>query len=519
MDTTASYNIPACLIILDGFGLGNAGKGNAISEAKTPALDNIFSTCPHIALSASGSAVGLPKGQMGNSEVGHLNIGAGRIVYQELTRINKACEEDTLKNNPVLLEAFDEAKKQGSVLHLMGLLSDGGVHSSNKHLYALLRLAKSEGVQDIALHCFMDGRDVAPKSGAAYLTELEKVIADLQGPDFHIEIASIAGRYFAMDRDNRWERVEKAYRALVNAAPVDLRTPLAYMHDSYAQEITDEFTHPVSFSPRGILGGDVVIFFNFRPDRAREISHALCDTDFTHFARGARPEISFVSLTTYDTSLEARVVFEKEFTSDVLADCLARAHLTQYHIAETEKYAHVTFFLNGGKEAPKENEIRVLIPSPQVPTYDVFPQMSAPEVAQTLGQAIEKGEADVYIVNFANCDMVGHTGVLSAAIEAVEAVDAAVAQVLAALKKRKGTALLCADHGNAEKMIDGDGTPFTAHTTAPVPLALIDYSGRNLGLVQSTTCQGALSNIAPTLLEIIGLDIPAKMTAQSLLTV
>ena len=455
---------------MDGFGLAEPGPGNAISQARTPCLDEVFATRPWTKLEASGEAVGLPAGQMGNSEVGHLNIGAGRVVFQELTRINRACADGSLAANPVLNEAFAAAARPGAALHLMGLVSDGGVHSSNEHLYALARAAKAAGASHIVVHCFMDGRDVPPRSGAGYLDELEGVLAELTDDACVAEIGSISGRYYAMDRDNRWERVEQAWRA--------------------------------------VRDGDAVVFFNFRPDRAREITRALVDPAFAGFDRGAYPQVSFVCLTEYDPEIPAPVAYPKEFPADVLADVLAEAGLAQYHIAETEKYAHVTFFLNGGREE------RALIPSPKVATYDLKPEMSEPDVAATLAAAIDADEADVYIVNFANPDMVGHTGVIPAAVAAIEAVDAGVSQVLAALERKGGTALITADHGNADKMLSQDGSPFTAHTTAPVPLALVDFAetGRTLdGRL------GALCDIAPTLLELIGLEAPAAMTGRSLL--
>ena len=508
-------SLPACLIIMDGYGLSDDGPGNAISQADTPCLDAVLRRRPHTRLAASGEAVGLPAGQMGNSEVGHLNIGAGRVVYQELTRINRACADGSLAENPVLNAAFAAAREPGAALHLMGLVSDGGVHSTNGHLYALLRAAKAAGVGCIRVHCFMDGRDVPPKSGAGYLAELEGVIAGLaEGGACDVRIASISGRYYAMDRDNRWERVERAYAAVACGEPAVGDAPVQVMEASYAADVTDEFVEPVALDARGICDGDAVVFFNFRPDRARELTRALTDPAFDGFARPRAPQVQFVCLTEYDPEIDAPVAFPKEFPDRVLADVLAEAGLSQYHIAETEKYAHVTFFLNGGIEEPKAGERRVLVPSPKVATYDLQPEMSEPEVAATLMRAIDADEADVYIVNFANCDMVGHTGVIPAAIEAVEAVDAGVAAVLGALERRGGAALLTADHGNADKMLDEDGSPFTAHTTAPVPLALIDYSGAGRTLDGT---EGALCDIAPTLLELIGLAVPKEMTGKSLL--
>lgn len=516
--TREGLRLPACLIIMDGFGLAPAGEGNAISLAATPALDRLFAERPWVRLEASGEAVGLPEGQMGNSEVGHLNIGAGRVVFQELTRINRACRDGSIRNNAVIQEAFEAAKKPGAALHLMGLLSDGGVHSSNEHLYALLEAARDAGVPHVMVHCFMDGRDVPPSSGAGYVAELMGVIEHMgcaTGEDGCLmEVASIEGRYYAMDRDNRWERVERAWDTMVNASNLQELAPVEAMEASYAAGVTDEFVEPVALSSRGMRDGDAVVFFNFRPDRAREITRALTDEEFDGFARSRAPEVSFVCLTEYDPAIDAPVAFAKEFPENVLADVLARAELSQYHIAETEKYAHVTFFLNGGREEEKSGEERKLIASPKVATYDLQPEMSEPEVADSLAAAIRADEADVYIVNFANCDMVGHTGVIPAAVAAVEAVDAGVGKVLDALAEKGGIALVTADHGNADKMLAEDGTPHTAHTTAPVPFILVDESGRGLELSGNDGC---LADIAPTLLAAMGLEVPAEMTGTCLL--
>ena len=510
----SALKLPACLIIMDGYGLDAPSEANAISLASKPNLDDVFATWSHTQLEASGEAVGLPKGQMGNSEVGHLNIGAGRIVYQELTRINRACEDGSIATNPVINEAFDRVRENQGVLHFMGLVSPGGVHSSSAHLYALVKAAKLAGVARVFVHCFMDGRDVPPTSGIDYIDELEEVLAQLSDDTFDARIASIAGRYYAMDRDNRWEREERAWNALVGATPLSSDSPHTVMEKSYANDVTDEFVVPVSLNDRGVVDGDSVVFFNFRPDRARQITRAFVDDDFSGFDRKRAPRVFFVCLTEYDATINAPVAFPKEFPENVLADVIAQAGLRQYHIAETEKYAHVTFFLNGGREEPKAGEQRKLIASPKVATYDLQPEMSAYEVAHALAGAIDGDAADLYIVNFANCDMVGHTGVIDAAVKAVEAVDKSVGEVLEALKRKGGIALLTADHGNADCMRTPQGTPHTAHTTQPVPLALIDYSGSNMALDGS---QGALCDIAPTLLDMMGIAAPAEMTGRSLL--
>ena len=467
MTERSSLTLPACLVIMDGFGLADPGSGNAISLANTPHLDELFATCPHIELDASGKPVGLPEGQMGNSEVGHLNIGAGRTVHQELSRIDNACESGELFENEVIASAMRSVAEHGSTLHLMGLLSDGGVHSNNAHLYALLEMAKRLGVKKVRVHCFMDGRDVPPCSGSGYIEELEEKIAAIFNdvPEADVRIGVISGRYYAMDRDNRWDRVEQAWRAIWLGENATERSAQEVMEDSYAADVTDEFVVPVS-------------------------------------------------LTGEAASAQAPIAFPKVCPDHVLADVLAEEGLRQYHIAETEKYAHVTFFFNGGVEEPKALETRTLIPSPKVATYDLQPEMSEPEVAETLVAAIDNDEADVYIVNFANCDMVGHTGDLDAAIKAVEAVDSGVGAVVDAIKRKGGVALVTADHGNADCMIAEDGTPFTAHTTAPVPLILVD--GANKGYALKDT-RGILANISPTLLDMIGIPLPSEMTAESLL--
>ena len=513
---TKQLHTPACLIIMDGYGLAPAGAGNVIAQASTPVLDALFEERPWVSLEASGEAVGLPEGQMGNSEVGHLNIGAGRVVRQELTRINHACVDGSLASNEVIKQAFDQAKAPGAVLHLMGLLSDGGVHSSNEHLYALIQAAINSGVHSIRIHCFMDGRDVPPASGADYIQQLlDAVGAMVNNADTPVDVAigSVEGRYYAMDRDNRWERVSQAYKAIVEGAPYQEASAVSAMEASYEAGVTDEFVVPMAFDSRGVQDGYAVIFFNFRPDRAGELTRSFVDADFSGFERKRVPSVFFVCLTEYDPEIDAPVAFPKSFPDHVLADVLADAGLTQYHIAETEKYAHVTFFLNGGREEPKSGEKRSLIPSPKVATYDLQPEMSEPAVASTLVDAINNDEADVYLVNFANCDMVGHTGDIPAAIAAVEAVDGGVGKVIDAIKAKGGVAFVTADHGNADQMLAEDGTPHTAHTTAPVPCIVIDEVENRIFTGES----GKLADIAPTLLDAIGLETPQEMTGKSLL--
>ena len=490
LDSSArkGLTLPVCLVIMDGFGIAPAGPGNAISLAHTPFLDKLFAgECTR--LQASGEAVGLPEGQMGNSEVGHLNIGAGRVVHQELTRINRACRTGSIDENKVINACLDASRAPGRALHVMGLLSDGGVHSSNEHLFAILEHAVSRGLEDIRVHCFLDGRDVPPSSGEGYVAELEQLIVS-KGWESKVRIASVSGRYYAMDRDKRWDRVQKAWEAIVRATPSVDCGACDVVADSYAEGVTDEFVVPRALDSRGVRDGDGVIFFNFRPDRARELTRAFVDPAFDGFERPVFPQVNFVCLTEYDPDIPAPVAFPKEFPDNVLADVLAERGLRQYHIAETEKYAHVTFFLNGGREEPKSGEERQLVASPKVATYDLQPEMSEPEV------------------------MVGHTGVIPAAVAAVEAVDAGVEQVLSAVKRAGGVAFVTADHGNADKMLAEDGSPHTAHTTAPVPFALVDFSGRGLRLSGE---EGALCDIAPTMLAAMGVDVPPEMTGKSLL--
>ena len=500
---------PLMLCIMDGFGCRDDVRANAIHTAKTPNLDRLFATCPHTRIGASGMDVGLPDGQMGNSEVGHTNIGAGRVVYQELTRITKAIQDGDFFENDVLKAAMDNAKKPGAALHLYGLLSDGGVHSHNTHLYGLLEMAKREGVENVFIHCFMDGRDTPPASGRDYVKQLMDKCKEIGVGT----VATVSGRYYAMDRDNRWDRVEKAYNALVLGEGEHAACPLCAMKDSYDAGVTDEFVLPTVTCEGGrIKAGDSVVFFNFRPDRAREITRTLVDPDFTGFARknGFFP-LYYVCFTQYDATMpNVQVAFKPQSLTNTLGAYLAACGKTQLRIAETEKYAHVTFFFNGGVEAPCENEDRALIASPKVATYDLKPEMSAYEVADECVRRIESDKYDVIILNFANCDMVGHTGVFDAAVAAVEAVDACAGRVIDAVLAKGGAVLLTADHGNADYMADEDGTPFTAHTTNPVPF-LVAGAG-DVTLREG----GRLADIAPTMLKLMGLPQPAEMTGESI---
>ena len=499
---------PLVLMILDGFGIAPT-EGNAIAAANKPNLDKIFAENPHTQIGASGMDVGLPDGQMGNSEVGHTNIGAGRIVYQELTRITKSAQDGDMDKNEALLKAMNNAKDNGKALHLMGLLSDGGVHSHNTHLYALLEMAKRVGVEKVFVHCFMDGRDVPPSSGKDYVKELMDKLEEIGVG----KIATVMGRYYAMDRDNRWERVEKAYAAMVYGEGEQAECPLCAMQNSYDKEVTDEFVVPtVIKGAEPISEGDSVIFYNFRPDRAREITRTLVDPDFTGFERkkGFFP-LTYVCMTQYDATMpNVEVTYKPESLVNTFGEYISNKGLTQLRIAETEKYAHVTFVFNGGVEKQYPGEDRILVKSPAVATYDLQPEMSAYEVTDKMVEAVKSGKYDALILNYANCDMVGHTGVFEAAVKAVEAVDTCVGRVVEAVKEMGGCVLLTADHGNADKMVDEDGTPFTAHTTNPVPFCVINHP-----------CQlregGRLADIAPTMLKVLGLEQPAEMTGESII--
>ncbi len=503
---------------MDGCGLAPEGADNAVAAANTPFLDSLYEQYPHTTLGASGEDVGLPDGQMGNSEVGHLNIGAGRIVFQELSRINNSIKDGSIQENETLARAMDDVAKNGRTLHLLGLVSPGGVHSMQRHGENLAAIAAIHGVKRIRFHCFMDGRDVDPHSGAGYIQTLKENLEALSTfAGVNARIATVSGRYWAMDRDNRWERVERAYDVITLPSETEC-DPVEGVKAYYEKdERGDEFVEPFACHNEGVHDGDAMVFFNFRPDRAREMTRAFTEEDFDGFERKVAPKLShFVSMTEYDdTFTNVEVAFPKTFPQNVLADVIAQNGLKQLHTAETEKYAHVTFFLNGGVEEPKEGEERVLVPSPKVATYDLQPEMSEPEVTEKLVEAINEDRADFYIVNYANCDMVGHTGVFDAAVKAVEAVDDGLSKVIPAILAKGGFALITADHGNADHMFDvdaeGDKHPFTAHTTNRVPFIVVDPAAKLTGIED-----GRLSDIAPTMLTLAGLEPSAEMTGRVL---
>ncbi|POP31570.1 2,3-bisphosphoglycerate-independent phosphoglycerate mutase [Lactonifactor longoviformis] len=506
---------PTVLMILDGYGLNDNCEANAVCEGKTPVMDQLMSQCPFVKGNASGMAVGLPEGQMGNSEVGHLNMGAGRIVYQELTRITKEIQDGDFFHNEALLKAVKNAKEKDTALHFMGLLSDGGVHSHNTHLYGLLELAKREGVEKVYVHCFLDGRDTPPSSGKGYVEELQAKMEEIGVG----QIATVMGRYYAMDRDNRWDRVEKAYAAMTKGEGEKAACGACGVQASYDKGKTDEFVLPTVVEKDGVpvasvQDGDSVIFFNFRPDRAREITRAFADEDFQGFFREKKLDLVFICFTEYDATIQnVEVAFHKVSIENTFGQFLAARHMTQARIAETEKYAHVTFFFNGGIEEPNQGEDRILVKSPKVATYDLKPEMSAFEVCDKLVEAIESDKYDVIIINFANPDMVGHTGIEAAAVKAVEAVDQCVGRAVEAVKKVGGQMFICADHGNAEQLVDyKTGEPFTAHTVNPVPFILVN-ADPSYGLREG----GCLADIAPTLIELMGMEQPIEMTGKSLL--
>ena len=499
---------PLALIIMDGYGLREETEGNAIKAANTPNLSAIFEKCPSAKLACSGLAVGLPEGQMGNSEVGHTNMGAGRVVYQELTRISKSIQDGDFFENPALVGAIDNCLKNGTALHLMGLMSNGGVHSHNTHVWALLELAKRKGLERVYIHCFMDGRDVPPTSGRDFVAECVEKCKELGVGT----VATVIGRYYAMDRDKRWERLVRAYDALVLGEGTHAEAPVAAIEESYAAGVTDEFIEPIVCTDATIGANDSIIFFNFRPDRAREITRTFVDPAFDGFERkkGFFP-VRYVCMTQYDATMpNVEIAFRPQSLVNTFGEYISKLGLTQLRIAETEKYAHVTFFFNGGVERTYEGESRILIPSPKVATYDQKPEMSAYEVTDAVIKEIKSGKFDVIILNFANCDMVGHTGVFSAAVKAVETVDECVGRVVDAVNEMGGISMLTADHGNADQMLEADHvSPFTAHTTNPVPFVV---AGANVRLRD-----GKLSDIAPTMLDIMGIQKPEEMDGESLI--
>ena len=499
---------PTMLMILDGFGLSNRTEGNAIAAANTPALDEIFSKYPKTRLDACGLAVGLPDGQMGNSEVGHLNIGAGRIVYQELTRITKSIEDGDFFENPALNQAMDHALSRGSVLHLLGLLSDGGVHSHISHLFALLDMAKKKGLSKVLVHCFLDGRDVPPRCAGNYIAALQSHM-DSIGIG---QIATISGRYYAMDRDKRWDRVEKAYDAMTLGQGYEAATGCAAVDHAYDRDENDEFVLPTVTGAGMVNNGDAMIMYNFRPDRAREITRAFVDRDFEGFNRKKTiDDLCYVCMTRYDASMpNVEIAFPPQKLTNTFGDYIASLGLSQLRIAETEKYAHVTFFFNGGVEAPCSGEDRILVPSPQVATYDLQPEMSAEEVTERVLEQIEADRYDCIVLNFANADMVGHTGIMEAAVKAIETLDACVPRIIDAVLAKGGQILLTADHGNADCMTDENGHVVTAHSLNQVPLVHIANQPSKLAE------GGKLADIAPTLLHLMGLAVPQEMTGRSL---
>lgn len=506
------------LCILDGFGLRGQSYYNAVSQAKKPNLLELFKSCPNIPIDGSGLAVGLPKGQMGNSEVGHLNFGAGRIVYQDVTRIDKSIADGDFFTNQALLEGMKTASRNNSAVHLFGLVSDGCVHSSLDHLKALVAMAKNNGVKKLYLHAFMDGRDTSPRSGVGYIKEMVEYFRKMGLG----KIATVMGRYYGMDRDKRWERTEKVYQAIVNKVGSQSDDPVKAIEDSYKNDITDEFILPIVIKlgddDEGKLRrNDIALFFNFRSDRVRQLSYLFAGRQYEAFPHHDNPRIHLITLTNYDAELnEAHVAYPPAHLTNIFGEVISRAGLRQLRIAETEKYAHVTYFFNGGVEEPFENEDRALIQSPKIATYDLKPEMSSVEVADEVIKRILSKKYDVVVLNFANCDMVGHTGILEAAIKAVEAVDTGVGRVIAAVEEVKGQAIITADHGNAEQMYDPETHgPHTAHTTNPVPFIFFDSSGRSgkIHLRQG----GVLADVAPTILQCLNINQPAEMTGHSLL--
>ncbi|MEG5234350.1 2,3-bisphosphoglycerate-independent phosphoglycerate mutase [Microcoleus sp. AT9b-C3] len=507
---------PVVLIILDGWGYREEQDGNAIAAAKTPVMDSLWAAYPRTLIKTSGRAVGLPDGQMGNSEVGHLNLGAGRVVPQELVRISDAVEDGSLLDNQPLVELCEKVRAAGGKLHLTGLCSEGGVHSHLSHIKGLLQLAKARGISEVCIHAITDGRDTTPKEGVEALAKIESYIAEVGVG----RIATISGRYYAMDRDKRWDRVQRAYEVMTTEGAPDGRSAVDVLQASYAEGVTDEFVVPTRISPGAVASGDGVIFFNFRPDRARELTQAFVSPDFKGFERQLIEPLAFATFTQYDPKLSVMVAFEPQNLNNILGEVISKHGLQQLRTAETEKYAHVTYFFNGGLEEPFIGEHRELVQSPMVGTYDEAPQMSAEVVTDGAVTALEKGIYSFVVINYANPDMVGHTGRMDATIIAIETVDKCLGRLLSAISKAGGTAIIIADHGNAEQMFDEDGNPWTAHTTNPVPFILVEGEGRKIpghGTDVPLRADGSLADIAPTILELLRLPQPPEMTGRSMI--
>ncbi len=507
---------PVVLIILDGWGYREDTDGNAIAVGKTPVMDSLWTAYPSTLIRTSGRAVGLPEGQMGNSEVGHLNIGAGRIVPQELVRISDAVEDGSIVNNPALVKACEQVRQRNGKLHLVGLCSEGGVHSHINHLFGLLDVAKSHGINQVCIHVITDGRDTNPKDGVQAIRQIENYIEKVGIG----KIVTISGRYYAMDRDKRWERIKRAYDLMTHDGPGDGRSAETIILDSYREGVTDEFVIPTRVASGAVESGDGVIFYNFRPDRSRQLTQVFVTSDFSAFPREKIEPLTFVTFTQYDGKFPVLVAFEPQNLNNILGEVIAKNGLKQFRTAETEKYAHVTYFFNGGLEMPFEGEDRELIPSPSVATYDLEPEMSALEVTQTARSAIEKGIYSFIVINYANPDMVGHTGIMDATITAIETVDHCLGHLLESINKAGGTAIIIADHGNAELMWDEGGNPWTAHTTNPVPFILVEGEGRKIpghGADVPLRNDGCLADIAPTILEILKIPQPPEMTGRSMI--
>jgi 2,3-bisphosphoglycerate-independent phosphoglycerate mutase len=507
---------PVVLVILDGWGYRQATEGNAIAAANTPVIDSLWSAYPRTLIRTSGKAVGLPEGQMGNSEVGHMNIGAGRVVKQELMRITDAVEDGSLLSNPALVKVCQEVRKSGSKLHLVGLCSEGGVHSHLSHLFGLLDLAKTQEISEVCLHVITDGRDTSPTEGIEALKKIQAAL-DQKGIG---RIVTLSGRYYSMDRDNRWDRTRQAYEVMVQDGPGEGSSALEVLQASYEAGVTDEFVKPKRIAPGAIEAGDGVIFFNFRPDRARQLTRAFVEDDFKGFEREKIQSLNFVTFTQYDSELPVLVAFEPQNLSNILGEVIAKQGLRQFRTAETEKYAHVTYFFNGGLEEPLEGEDRELVSSPMVATYDQAPAMSAAEVTDVAIAALEKRIYSLIVINYANPDMVGHTGQMDATVQAIETVDCCLGRLLEGISRVGGTSIIIADHGNAEYMEDENGNPWTAHTTNPVPFILVEGEGLKIpghGTEVPLRSDGCLADVAPTILQILQLPQPPEMTGQSMI--